>query len=69
MSLLSEGRDNGPYLMRLVTIGKTAKRKKKGKRKKKAAVMAIGVTVKPVFYASLAPAIPFPGHLPTSFTV
>lgn len=35
MSLLSEGRDNGPYLMRLVTIGKTAKRKKKGKRKKK----------------------------------
>lgn len=48
--------------MRLVTIGKTAKKKKK-------AVTAIGLTVKPVFYASLAPAIPFPGHLPTSFTV
>lgn len=49
--------------MRLVTIGKTAK------KKKKKAVIAIGLTVKPVFYASLAPAIPFPGHLPTSFTV
>jgi len=50
--------------MRLVTIGKTAKGKKK-----KEEVTAIGLTVKPVFYASLAPVIPFPGHLPTSFTV
>jgi len=51
--------------MRLVTIGKTAKRKEK----RKEAVIAIGLTVKPFFYASLAPTIPFPGHLPISFTV
>lgn len=49
--------------MRLVTIGKTAK------RKKKEAFIAIGLTVKPFFYVSLAPTVPFPGHLPTPFTV